>query len=1130
MKKALSSLKSKVSKAISTIKSITSNKISKIITSPSSNIQPSSSNVSSSGTSSNITTSPSSNIQPSSSNVSSSGTSSNITTSPSSNIQPSSSNVSSSGTSSNITTLQTQDKINLNEPPSIITNSFHSPTTSNFPSLQEKKSIKQSIIRNVIKILAHTPQNLIKKNEDVQETIPIYRKETAITKPLTSKDITAPLILESQSPSYITLQPEEINNIKPFKEMGQSLHTAITKGVPAVIKGLDEAGETLISKIPQPVKEKTSIVTKPIKTGLGHIKTGFYVVKGLTHAQDMPSYTDMFEIAHSQQTPLLKRIAARGIIGYEAQEINEKIKNLQPIILKYNTTVNKVNEAAAAYKNGEINEEQYNKIYKEYETIEKELKNNKDFLHIQSHGGISPPLTHIIAKSNLPEKTKFSASFFNTATKYIPPMILVNLGEMATNTASNLFEGKLGSAGLSAGQFYAFSKIANVGSGAHSGVSSAIGKIGGLGIASAIGIAEGVSTYKETNSLSTALGSATGSIAGIYGGRAIQNSFKKLGTITIERKEIPQPRRDLKTTDIISIGFDGGSIYPQQKIGQINTAGSRVITSSVWRDIIKRNVKKLGIEVSDDFLTIYKGNPYTQPDVYKSELARLKRTYNLPDWKARKILRLNAPQTIDYGIKKGVVLTDKDKSIGFIQFYREPKKINTQIQNIKTRGGKVITDDILFKRKLIETPLSFNNNIQEATSKTLKITRRGGILTKNKIFAGGKIISLTQSKDIIFAQNEKPIKIDKMHITPTNSLFFSRGIKLLKSTIQKTKPQENFNYSRGLEIKISSSNNGKTIKKEPSFKTQPPAQPLYPTIKPITEITNSKTIKPITEITNPKISKIKTSHQILTNIPVPSISKPILKPLKQPSQTSFKKPQTTNLKFSGILMMSTIVKNKSDFSAVLKTLNTTNQSNILKTFNITEQSNTLKTSSVSTSPFKTSSSELNSFQSTNDIFLTPPSFPSTQHPSQPVNSVKPILKNFWFPGEKETTKHTTPYDAFVLENATNKNKAKWKQVANNVPLITALSYSAKNVDTTPSHQFKIIKDKGKINKIIDTTWNNIKHKFRNYTFNAGIKVWLGKGEYIEKRKFRTDTLKEMQNITHKEQENIKLKKLKIFNL
>ena len=62
----------------------------------------------------------------------------------------------------------------------------------------------------------------------------------------------------------------------------------------------------------------------------------------------------------------------------------------------------------------------------------------------------------------------------------------------------------------------------------------------------------------------------------------------------------------MKATETLSIGDESGSIYGRQKLGQVNRDGSRAITSSVWRDIIRRNAQKLGIKVSDDFLRIYK--------------------------------------------------------------------------------------------------------------------------------------------------------------------------------------------------------------------------------------------------------------------------------------------------------------------------------------------------------------------------------------------------------------------------------------------------------------------------------------------------------------------------------------------
>ena len=93
-------------------------------------------------------------------------------------------------------------------------------------------------------------------------------------------------------------------------------------------------------------------------------------------------------------------------------------------------------------------------------------------------------------------------------------------------------------------------------------------------------------------------------------------------------------------------------------------------------------------------------------------------------------------------------------------------------------------------------------------------------------------------------------------------------------------------------------------------------------------------------------------------------------------------------------------------------------------------------------------------------------------------------------------------------------------MADNVPLVTALSKGAKEADNTPSTEFKVIKDKGKVNKIIDTAWYSLQNKFRSYTQKSGIKVGLRPGRYLEKKKHRIDTPGEVKGISRKGQVSI----------
>ncbi len=196
----------------------------------------------------------------------------------------------------------------------------------------------------------------------------------------------------------------------------------------------------------------------------------------------------------------------------------------------------------------------------------------------------------------------------------------------------------------------------------------------------------------------------------------------------------------------------------------------------------------------------------------------------------------------------------------------------------------------------------------------------------------------------------------------------------------------------------------------------------------------------------------------------------------------------------------------------------------------TQQDTSLKDSSVFSTALGTTTAQDTSLASaqtfdlisptitqTDTISQVSPISPVTPKPPRPPRPtipkpVDPIIGGFWFPEERKKLKSDVPYDAFVYRDATKKQKAKWQQVANNVPLITALSRGAKEVDNSASTEFRVVRDKGKVNQIIDTAWNSLRNKFREYTQKSGIKVGLRPGRYLEKRQFRIDSPGEVRAI------------------
>lgn len=135
---------------------------------------------------------------------------------------------------------------------------------------------------------------------------------------------------------------------------------------------------------------------------------------------------------------------------------------------------------------------------------------------------------------------------------------------------------------------------------------------------------------------------------------------------------------------------------------------------------------------------------------------------------------------------------------------------------------------------------------------------------------------------------------------------------------------------------------------------------------------------------------------------------------------------------------------------------------------------------------------------------------------EPRKPIEPIKKPFGFEIQDFERKKKgfidKPYDAFVRVDATKKTKARWVLVADNVPLVTALSKGGGFVDETASNRFKVEPTKGKLNRIVDVAWNQLSNKFREYSQKGGVKVGLRPGHYIEKRKYRIDSPQERRAI------------------
>jgi hypothetical protein len=130
---------------------------------------------------------------------------------------------------------------------------------------------------------------------------------------------------------------------------------------------------------------------------------------------------------------------------------------------------------------------------------------------------------------------------------------------------------------------------------------------------------------------------------------------------------------------------------------------------------------------------------------------------------------------------------------------------------------------------------------------------------------------------------------------------------------------------------------------------------------------------------------------------------------------------------------------------------------------------------------------------------------SITRPSTPT-PIRPEEMRFLDPeGRRKKEKgYGFGYDTQVKIDATQGQKVRWVTIANNVPLITAKSIGGKFVDETASNQFRVVKQKSAASKIIDTTWNVLQKKFREYSSKGGVRV-SSRPNYIEKRAYRIDT-------------------------
>lgn len=243
-------------------------------------------------------------------------------------------------------------------------------------------------------------------------------------------------------------------------------------------------------------------------------------------------------------------------------------------------------------------------------------------------------------------------------------------------------------------------------------------------------------------------GIVTASLGGAILGK---QAIKYLNKQTVKAIKVSSPQPTLKASETIrtdlNIITDKGvidkAVYKNQQLMKIGIEGKRTITSRVWRDAIKSASNKLGLGLKEDFLAVYKGVPYAQqgkeitfqsfrggygyktPSVYQKELALLKKTYKLSNFKATQTLQYTAPKVIETELLKGEVLVKGGTSTGTITYLTKQPVIEIdKLLGIKTRGARTVKQIDTFKRYTIENAHS-GRYIFEDKKTVIKLLKRG---------------------------------------------------------------------------------------------------------------------------------------------------------------------------------------------------------------------------------------------------------------------------------------------------------------------------------------------------------------------------------------------------------------------
>jgi len=185
--------------------------------------------------------------------------------------------------------------------------------------------------------------------------------------------------------------------------------------------------------------------------------------------------------------------------------------------------------------------------------------------------------------------------------------------------------------------------------------------------------------------------------------------------LNVIRKISEQRITDVYGKTTVIKKYDVGGVYKGLE------AGRKTITSRVWRDWIRSTGRFFGADLSEEFLSVYRGIPtqqlgktyiieglrgtnvYTTPSVYQKELAYFQ-NYGYSLSQTKDILRYTAPKYLEIETKAVSTFTYGDA-------YKTPlirtegtriiKQPSITIDDIRTRGATTIKENILGRGKAI---------------------------------------------------------------------------------------------------------------------------------------------------------------------------------------------------------------------------------------------------------------------------------------------------------------------------------------------------------------------------------------------------------------------------------------------